>query len=358
MQDNPEPQSSSVSEESYDRRGEQARRWGVLLLVIGVIWLVFALSARNWPGNFILSTAERSQVMLEQRYEASTVVIRGANDQVQLVGIAGNQIEVNALRRGFGFTEQSASRALDRLELQDSLENGTLTLEVRRSPWNGLSFGRSPYIEFLIGVPEGVQVQTELVSGDVQVEGVQGELTLTTVSGDLTVTNTSGPIQISNTSGDLIVQNHRGKLHLNGVSGDVEISGQLDDPFVRTVSGDVEVDGATGLVDVQTISGDIQINGQGPMRLQLENTSGDIDVRTALMPGSAHTISNASGSITVRLAESANLRLEATTTSGSVATNIDGLALERRSLRGTLGTGETRLTITTASGNISVETLE
>ncbi|NCC31970.1 MAG: hypothetical protein EOM24_08080 [Chloroflexia bacterium] len=358
MQDHPEPQSSSVSEESDERRGEQARRWGVLLLVIGVIWLVFALSARNWPVNAILGSAERSQVMLEQRYEASTMVIRGVNDQVQLVGVPGNQVEVKAIRRGFGFTEQSATRALDRLELHDSLEHGTLTLEVRRSPWSGLSFGRSPYVEFRIGVPEGIEVQAELVSGDVQVEEVQGTLTLTTVSGELVTSNTRGALTMSNTSGDLVAQNHRGPLQINGVSGDVKISGHVEAPFVRTVSGDVEVEGATGLVDVRTISGDIRVNSQKPVHVQLENTSGEIDVRTALMPGVTHTMSNASGSITVRLAESANLRLEATTTSGSVATNIDGLTLDRRSVRGTLGTGETRLTITTASGNISVETVE
>ncbi|HMQ33012.1 MAG TPA: DUF4097 family beta strand repeat-containing protein [Chloroflexaceae bacterium] len=339
-----------MPDEPYYRRGEQSRRWGGLLVLLGVVLLVFALSSR--APVFGIGFVERTAPLDARSFAAERVVLTGVGDQVELVGWSGDEVQVEAVKHGFGWSPGAATQALERLDVELTPRGDTLFIEVRRPI--GTIIGRAPYADLRIALPEGAAVEASVVSGDIAVAEVSGDLTLGTVSGDLEARATSGRLVVTTTSGDLDVRDHRGPIAAESVSGDVRLAGDLEDARVKTVSGDVRLDGATGRAEITSISGDLTVAGAGLAALTAETTSGEIEAVLGLAEGATGRIGSISGDVQVRLLEPVSLRLDVTTTSGDLSTNLAGLDEERRSLRGTVGDGGAALTVSTTSGDVVV----
>lgn len=337
-------------DEPYYRRGEQARRWGGVLVLIGLVWLVFAIGSR--APLFGVGLVERSASTGSFLAGAQRVVVVGGPDNVAIVGGDEEGVRVEAVKYGFGLSAGAADEALSQLEVDFTQQGDTLLVEVRRPL--GAVLGRAPYADLRIALPPGAAAEARLVSGDIEVSDVAGDLALTTVSGGLATDDTRGSMTLSTTSGDLEVRDHSGPVSAESVSGDVRLEGDLTSPAVKTVSGEARVDGAGGRAELTSISGGLSVAGAGLEALTVESTSGDIEARVGLAGGSTSRISNISGDVRVRLEEPVDLRLEATTSSGEIDSEFDGLDEERRSLRGTLGDGGAELTISTTSGDIEV----
>lgn len=344
------PPPAPLPNEPYYRRGEQARRWGGIMLLVGVVWLVFALSLR--APIFGVGFVERTEAISAQTFAVERVVVSGVADRIELVGWNDDGVQVEAVKHAFGWNGGAADEALDQLEVVMTPQGETLMIEVRRPI--GAIVGRAPYAELRIALPEGASAEAHVVSGAIDVAEVRGDLTLSTVSGDLETTDTSGSLALSTTSGDLEVRDHRGPLTADSVSGDLELSGALVSPAVQTVSGDASLDGATGRVELSSISGSLRLAGDRLAGLSIESTSGDIEAAITMAAGATGRISNISGDVEVSLMNSADLALEVATTSGDLSSDLEGLAAERRSLRGTLGEGSAQLTVSTTSGDVEV----
>lgn len=347
--DGPRPRVPLPSEPYY-RRGDQSRLWGGILLLIGVVWLVFALGSRSpLPG---VGLVERSETVPPQSFTADRVVITGANDNVTLVGGEGEAVQVEAVTHGFGWNADDAEEALGQLEIAMEASGDTLIIEIQRPPFSGV--GRSPYADLRVALPAGVSAEARLASGDISVSEVTGDLALATVSGRLDARDTSGALSASTASGELEIQSHTGSLTAESVSGDIAIDGVLESPSVKTVSGDVRLAGSTGSVTLSSISGELSLKGAEQAILDIESTSGDIQAAAGLADRSSSRISNISGDVWVELDSADNLALDVTTTSGDLETNLGSASEERRSIRASQGTGSTTLTISTTSGDVEV----
>lgn len=340
--------------EAYYRRGERARRWGAILLVVGVVWLVFELTSRGSLFGFGFGFVERSEAGAPRQFTAAAVQVSGVSDTIELVGWSQETIQVEVTRHGFGWNDGAARQALDRLDVAVEQRGDTVVVEVRR---NGIGrfFGRAPYAELRVMVPAGARYQAALVGGDMTLAGLRGDGQLSTVSGAIHAEDTVGALRVSTTSGDVALVNHAGPLAADSVSGDIAASGAIERPQVSTVSGDVELEGASGLLDLRTISGEIRVRDASDASLRLESTSGGIGFAGAL-GGANSQIGSISGDVRIELAAPDNLRLELSTTSGDLRSDLRlrDLTEGRRSLRGRLGDGSALLTVTTTSGDVEV----
>jgi DUF4097 and DUF4098 domain-containing protein YvlB len=342
----------TVPNEPYYRRGEQARRWGALLLLIGVVWLVFTITSR---GSFFgMGFIERTAELPAQSYAVERVVISGVNDNVELVAWNGDEVRVTGVKHAFGWNVGAAEDALEGLQLAVDESGDTLTIDVQRPGFFGI--GRSPYVNLEISLPAEILAEASIVSGDLSVEGVRGDLTLRSVSGTITAEDTAGLLSVSTTSGDVALEGHTGGLAVETVSGDVRAEGDLENPQVESVSGDVELEGVSGSVDMRSISGELGAHDAGEASLMIESTSGDVEFSGALASGTSNRIGNISGDVHVRLADAADLQLELTSTSGDLDTDLDlsRLERERRRISGASGSGATSLSISTTSGDVEV----
>ncbi len=353
----PLPTAPAVSPpgESFYQRGEHARRWGALLLLVGVVWLVFSLTTRGTFFGLNLGLVEATQPLAAQVYTAERVVLRGVHDQVELVGHSDNGIIVEGVEHGFGWNSQAAAAALEGLEVVIEEHDEVLSIEVRRPPSFGSFIGQAPYARIRIALPAGVAAEVNLVSGDLQATGTQGDLQLTSVSGDVQVAESNGRLTLTNTSGELVVRNQAGPLVIETVSGDVTVVG-AETLRISTVSGDVALEAVRGALELHTISGDLRLAAAREAVLNIDSTSGDVQVEAALAPASASTISSISGDLRLRLIDPRDLRVEVSSASGDIQVNLD----DRQQPEGghrqitTLGAGTTSLRLNSATGDIEV----
>lgn len=343
---------ATLPNEQYYRRNEQARRWGALLLLVGVVWLVFAVAARGPLFGF--GFVERSEPLPLQRYTAERVVVIGVGDKIELVPAAGDEVLLEGERHAFGWNGGAADNAMEQLEIFVEDNGETLQIEVRRP--NISAFGRAPYAELRLALPADTITEARVVNGDIVVDGVRGELVLASVNGDISGNESAGALTVTTTSGDVSISEHTGPFVADSTSGDIFADGSLESPRVTTVSGDIELDGSRGLVEARSISGDLVFEESVEARLNLESTSGDIEFEGGLERGTESSIANISGDVRVRLDDPESLRLEINTTSGELDTELplSSENRERRTITGTVGSGETVLTITTTSGDVAV----
>jgi len=149
-----------------------------------------------------------------------------------------------------------------------------------------------------ITIPEGVELEIDNSSGDVNVanlraakskiEASSGDITLRgiicnleveTSSGDIDIVDLIGDSEVESTSGDQEYRNVKGSIEATSSSGDitfVDFDGDLD---VKATSGDVELRTGKGALQVRTTSGEIEgenitLTGNA----DFDATSGNIEV--------------------------------------------------------------------------------
>lgn len=186
----------------------------------------------------------------------------------------------------------------------------------RRGGWNNRARA-----SFIVRIPAGVLVQAETGNGDVSINGAGSEVIATTGNGRVLVSETTGRVT------------------------------------ARTGNGRVTVDGARGPVEATTGNGDVRVaTSSGPVSARSGN--GDIDVSMDRIERSgAMSFSTGSGRITLTVPDSYGAEMDASSGNGNVSSDIpvriEGRISPRR-MRGTLGQGGDRLTLSTGNGDIEI----
>jgi hypothetical protein len=127
-----------------------------------------------------------------------------------------------------------------------------------------------------IAVPENVDVEAGIVSGDGLVSGVTGNTRLNTVSGSVMANGTGGELHVNTVSGEVAARNHAGVLTAKSVSGEVTASGRFTHVRANTVSGQLSFD----LQDFTHDFGSNSVSGDLTVRLP-HNVGVDIVAKSA-----------------------------------------------------------------------------
>ena len=142
-----------------------------------------------------------------------------------------------------------------------------------------------------------------------------------------------------------------GNIELRNINGDVRVNTASGNLIVESVSGNLRASTASGNVRVRNVSGEINTS----------SASGDVDAEIAqLTSGSRLTFSSASGDVHVKLPSGTDADVALSTASGSVRTSfpIEVRRSEHGSgewARGRLGSGTNTVRITSASGDVHLE---
>ncbi|MFJ8670703.1 DUF4097 family beta strand repeat-containing protein [Streptomyces sp. NPDC093589] len=209
-----------------------------------------------------------------------------------------------------------------------SCEEGVLSIAYEDLPWKGFlkffdrkGWNRSAVIS--VTVPATTRVEVGVVGASAVVSGISGRTDLKGVTGGSTVVGLTGPVRADTVSGNVEAQAVTGDLRFNSVSGDLTV-----------------IDGAGGSVRADSVSGDMVID--------LDPTAKGADIN----------LTTVSGEVAIRLPDPADAKVDANTTSGTVANAFGDLRVSgqwgAKRITGALGAGTGTLKVTTVSGGLAL----
>jgi hypothetical protein len=180
--------------------------------------------------------------------------------------------------------------ALDQVEVE--FDDGQLFVRGPRSfrRWSGL--------DLTIRTPVGSSCAAKTASADMACVGEVSSVTLNTASGDLTASTVTGDVTARSASGDVMLDQVGGDLTAHTASGDVKAN-QVDGAVrVNSASGDITLGYCARSVTTKTATGDVQVRAVVSGEVELNSTSGDVEV--AVVPGIGVYLELSSLSGTVR----------------------------------------------------------
>lgn len=222
-----------------------------------------------------------------------TLQVEGISGSIRAELASGNAVEVTAVKRGDrdDFDDVEIRVVKDGADLTicavygdtdggDDCEGGNARRGLfRRNRSIDVS------VDFVVKLPAGTPLDAELVSGDVDVQGVRSDVSATTVSGDITIA-TTGLAKAHAVSGDLDVSmgsDGWDELDFNTVSGDItlRLPATVDaDVHFQAVSGDLTSDfemKLTGRIGRRWPGQPMRATiGDGGRPITLKTVSGDV----------------------------------------------------------------------------------
>jgi len=263
-------------------------------------------------------------------------VLQSDGGSVTLTGVAsaGAKIVITS--------DHSDLESLYNISFQE--KPGMAGVTVRRkdhSVFSLFNWGHSNSVHFDVEVP--TQTQTEIYTGGgaLQVSKLRGDSRLRTSGGGIEVSALTGKLDAETSGGPIRLREIIGDTHIDTSGGPIEVAsleGSLD---AHTSGGPIRIDRVTGRVEARTSGGPISVNfDRGNARGGLLETSG--------------------GPINAAVDRSANLEIDASTSGGSVVTDLPIRVqgkIANSSLQGTLGSGGETLRLRTSGGSIHIGAL-
>jgi DUF4097 and DUF4098 domain-containing protein YvlB len=229
---------------------------------------------------------------------AGTIAL--ANDSVRTLELPKDGIDVIDIDCEAGFLKVYGIPNLDQIEVKAEIEvdfrdsedrddfiqrRVRLSLEKRGSRAvlishidNHSFFNRHALINLTVRIPQGMNLNVEDGSGEIEIRDVSGSVRIDDGSGDIDLANITGDVDVSDGSGGLIIKDINGNLEVDDGSGEIEINGVQGDLYVDDGSGSMRISKITGSVVVSDGSGSIDINGVDQDVTIRESGSGGLSV--------------------------------------------------------------------------------
>ncbi|MWC30693.1 DUF4097 family beta strand repeat-containing protein [Paenibacillus sp. MMS18-CY102] len=179
-------------------------------------------------------------------------------------------------------------------------------------------------VKLTLNVGDG-QVIAAGVAGTVAAKTVNGNVQLRDIQGDIEASARNGSIEVTRAGANVNASTSNGGIHLNHVLGDLEAD---------TKNGEIKIQEAAGSVKADTLNGSIEASAT--------TLGGDWDIVGLV------------GDVRLRLPVQGNYEMNGSATFGTIKVDL-GLPLEvnKKTVRGTVGTGQYRIYVN-ANSNIVI----
>lgn len=222
------------------------------------------------------------------------VEVRNISGPITVTGSARTSVYLSAVKSGGSAAQR------ERLKITIEARGNALSVRTRCDRWVR-GCGEGVRVRYTLHVPRSTRLQCRSVNGPVTVSRVQGGVQASTVNGKISTNGTgSAPLGVSTVNGKITARGHSGPVETRSVNG--------------------------------------------PTRLELTRLAGDVVLRTV------------SGSVQVKLPKNSGARVELSTVSGELVSQLPLQVSRRgrRGLSGTLGQGGPRIRARTVSGSVTI----
>jgi DUF4097 and DUF4098 domain-containing protein YvlB len=229
--------------------------------------------------------------------------------------------------------------------------------KARASSWFGWFGTDSSNLKFEIEVPEATPVRIDTAGGSVHASALRADAVLESSGGSIAVIDHQGHLKADTSGGSIRLERVRGDADVHTSGGHIEareVDGKLD---AETSGGSIEVQDVTGDMRVETSGGSIRIDGAGG-RVEAETSGGGVQATFKKGNAQGGRLESSAGSVRVSLDPLVNLTIDASSSGGSVRTQLPLQGTTSRSaFKGTLGKGGNLLQVHTSAGSVELSGL-
>jgi hypothetical protein len=274
------------------------------LAIVTLIWLASACG-----GGGELPTASRDDSFSVGAEPHLTVDSQSGD--VEIVASQDGKVTIQAILRDAPNVQYEASQEGDNVLVKATV-SGTSLPDV-------IQFRTARGADLTIAVPPGTRLEVKTLRGSMRLSGIEASGTVHTGAGPLALTDVRGEFMASTGTGDIDVTRLDGAVAL------------------ETTRGEVDIVESTGAFSVKTGYGRVVFDG------------------TLTPRGHNHFESN-DGRLLVRLVDAMNLAIDAKGSSVEIKpdTSFTTTTKSSNNFVGTLGSGETYITLRATSGSIDV----
>ncbi|HME09578.1 MAG TPA: DUF4097 family beta strand repeat-containing protein [Bryobacteraceae bacterium] len=266
----------------------------------------------------------------------ATLSVENFNGAIEISGGEGNTVDVS------GTKYANRREALNEIKVDMTASSGSVRIRTEHPDfWNGGGGG----VRYAIRVPKKMLLdRIQSSNGLIQVDDVEGSARLRT---------SNGTIRVSDVKGELNADTSNGRIEIRGLDGNASL---------HTSNGTIDAEASHGRFEARTTNGKIDARLSDPAAdstVRLETSNGHVELRLdGKNVPDVHVRSSNSG-IVLYLPASANARVQAHTTGGSIRSDFAGVSSERESrhsqdAEGTIGTGGHILDLETRNGSIEI----
>lgn len=173
---------------------------------------------------------------------------------------------------------------------------------------------------------------------------------------DLVVRLPSGTtLDLKVAAGSVAAQGTHSDMSVEVTAADVALDGTRGNVVIETASGGVEAHDTEGNLDIDTGSGSVELTRVRATDLRVDVGSGSVDVALSRDAKNVY-VDTGSGSVTLRVPESIGADVDFSTGSGDIDSDLP-ITIQGRgrgSLKGRIGDGTARITVSTGSGGIRI----
>jgi DUF4097 and DUF4098 domain-containing protein YvlB len=271
-----------------------------------------------------------------------------------------SEVVVDVLRKVTRGDKADEEEFLRERPVTFSQEGDTITVQSRgktRSNWSWSGRQRTE-ASYRISVPARFNTQLKTSGGSIAVNGLTGEVKAGTSGGGLKFTRLHGPLDGGTSGGSIRIDDCEGTLKVKTSGGKIEVSGGSGSLDSQTSGGSIKVKEFRGPVQAKTSGGGVAIeNAVGNLE---GSTSGGSISATFASPPEEVTLKTSGGGITLRVPAESAFDLDASTSGGSVKSELP-VATDNKPVRGHLkgpvNGGGKPVVLRTSGGSIRVQKL-
>jgi hypothetical protein len=252
---------------------------------LGIV-IILALASVCWASPQLIQGDQGDRFHWTGKLPAEKVVeIKNVNGEIEVEGVAGDQIEINAVKSG-------RDRDQVKVELIQTADGITVCAVLpgnsceSGSNWSSHSHGDHQWsVDFTVRVPKNLRVTARNVNGKVRAEDLGRYVDASSVNGSVDVT-TASYAKGSSVNGGVHLRMGRtdwpGTLKISSVNGSIEVDVPAD------LNADVRFSSVNGSLDTDfplTIEGHY---GFGPKNIRGRIGNGGRELEVSTVNGSLH----------------------------------------------------------------------
>lgn len=248
---------------------------------------------------------------------------------ITVAGADTKQVVVRMKARG-------NARQLERTTMSADQNAEGVVVVSKRERDTMLDWGGSEGVNVTVEVPRSYNLELVTAGGGIDVRHVDG---------DVNGRTSGGQIRVASLRGKLNMRTSGGQIQLEDVKGPVEVTTSGGSIAASRIEGGLRARTNGGGIRLEKVSGAIEATTQG----------GSIDVELVGANEGIHAKTSAGG-ITLRVPRTTQATLDASTSAGSVKSElpITTTEVDKRSLRGTLNGGGPEIQARTSAGSIYI----